>query len=84
MDPQVLKDNYGDSLCIFGGIDIQNLMPKGTPKEIKKEVKRRMSILGKGGGYIVAPAHNIQDDTSVENIEAFFEAVMEYGEGNRI
>ncbi len=84
MDPQFLKDNYGDKLCFFGGIDIQNLMPKGTPSEIKKEVKRRMSILGKGGGYIVAPAHNIQDDTSVENIEAFFEAVMEYGEENKV
>jgi len=83
MDPQFLKDNYGDKLCFFGGIDIQNLMPKGTPGEIKKEIKRRMNILGKGGGYIVAPAHNIQDDTSVENIEAFFEAVLEYGEGNR-
>ncbi len=83
MEPQFLKDTYGDKLSFFGGIDIQNLMPKGTPKEIKKEVKRRISILGKGGGYIVAPAHNVQDDTSVENIEAFFEAVMEYGEGNK-
>lgn len=83
MEPQFLKDTYGDRLCFFGGIDIQNLMPKGTPSEIKAEVKRRMKILGKGGGYIVAPAHNIQDDTSVENIEAFFEAVMEYGEENK-
>jgi uroporphyrinogen decarboxylase len=58
-------------------------VPKGTPEEIKKEVKRRISILGKGGGYIVALAHNIQDDTPVENIDAFFEAVMEYGEGKR-
>jgi uroporphyrinogen decarboxylase len=59
-------------------------MPKGTPEEIKKEVKRRISILGKGGGYIVAPTHNIQDDTPVENIDAFFETVMEYGEGKEI
>jgi uroporphyrinogen decarboxylase len=58
-------------------------MPKGTPEEIKKEVKRRINILGKGGGYIVAPTHNIQDDTPVENIDAFFETVMEYGEGKR-
>jgi len=58
-------------------------MPKGTPEEIKKEVKRRINILGKDGGYIVAPTHNIQDDTPVENIDAFFETVMEYGEGKR-
>ncbi len=80
MDPDYLKDNYGKELSFFGGIDIQNLMPFGTPEEIKADVKRRMKILGKGGGYIVAPAHNLQDDTPVENIMAFYEAVFEYGE----
>ena len=75
MDPKFLKDTYGDSLSFFGGIDIQNLLPFGIPEEIKSEVKRRIDILGAGGGYIVAPAHNIQDDTPVENILALFEAV---------
>jgi hypothetical protein len=37
--------------------------------------KRRDKILSKGGGYIVAPAHNIQDNTRVENTLALFEAV---------
>ncbi len=80
MDPHYLKDNYGDRLSFFGGIDIQHLLPNGTIDEIKTEVKRRIEILGKGGGYIIAPAHNIQDDTPVENILAFYEAVFEYGE----
>lgn len=79
MDPQWLKDTYGDRLMFFGGICVQDLLPKGTSEEIKKEVKRRAAILGKGGGYIIAPAHNIQDDTSVENVLAFFEAVKELG-----
>ena len=74
MDPKFLKDTYGNDLSFFGGIDIQELLPNGTPEQIKAEVKRRISVLGNNGGYIVAPAHNIQDDTSVENIIAFFEA----------
>jgi uroporphyrinogen decarboxylase len=77
MTPEHLKGNFGDELCFFGGIDIQNLLPNGTPQEIKKEVKRRIGILGDNGGYIIAPAHNIQDDTPVENILAFYEAVNE-------
>jgi len=77
MTPEYLKGNYGNELCFFGGIDIQDLLPNGTPEEINKEVKRRIKILGEDGGYIIAPAHNIQDDTSVENIEAFFNAVKE-------
>ena len=62
----------------FGGIDVQDLLPNKTPQEIKDEVRKRIDILGKGSGYIVAPAHNIQPDTSVDNILAFFKAVREY------
>jgi uroporphyrinogen decarboxylase len=79
MDPKFLKNTYGESLTFFGGIDIQELLPRARPGEVKKEVKRIANILGKGGGYIVAPAHHIQDDTPLENIFALFEAVKELG-----
>ncbi|MGQ8335532.1 uroporphyrinogen decarboxylase family protein [Sunxiuqinia sp. A32] len=75
MEPQSLKDSFGGELCFFGGICVQDLLPNGTPEEIKTEVTRRAGILGKGGGYIIAPAHNIQEDTSKENILALFETV---------
>lgn len=75
MDPIFLKNTYGKDLVFFGGIDVQQLLPYGKPQMIRDEVRRRIDILGKGGGYIVAPAHNIQPDTPVENIMAFFEAV---------
>lgn len=77
MDPIFLKDEYGKDLSFFGAICVQDLLPHKNPQEIKAEVKRRAKILGQDGGYIIAPAHNIQDDTSVENILAFFEAVKE-------
>lgn len=80
MDPKFLKETYGNSLTFFGGIDIQQLLPMGTPEQVKNEVKRIANILGKGGGYIVAPAHHIQDDTPLENIFALFEAVREQKE----
>lgn len=75
MDPQPLKDEFGKGLVFFGGICVQDLLPNGTPGNIKAEVTRRAEILGKNGGYIIAPAHNIQDDTSVENVLALFDAV---------
>jgi uroporphyrinogen decarboxylase len=76
MDPVFLKNTYGKDLVFFGGIDIQNLLPFGTPLMIKDEVRRRIGILGKNGGFIVAPAHNIQPDTPIENVMAFFEAAL--------
>jgi uroporphyrinogen decarboxylase len=77
MDPLFLKNEYGKDLSFFGAICVQDLLPNKTPSEIKSEVKRRAEILGKNGGYIIAPAHNIQDDTPVENVLALFEAVKE-------
>jgi uroporphyrinogen decarboxylase len=78
MNPEYLVENYGQDLVFFGGIDIQELLPNGSVAQIKDEVKRRIEIFGKYNGYICAPAHNIQPDTPVENVLAFFEAVKEF------
>ncbi len=75
MEPQSLKDEFGKDLIFFGGLCVQDLLPNGTLEAVKAEVIRRAEILGKDGGYIIAPAHNIQEDTSVENIIALFETV---------
>lgn len=75
MDPEMVSIEFGNDLVFFGGICVQDLLPNQTPVEITKEVTRRAKILGKNGAYIIAPAHNIQDDTSIENILAFFDAV---------
>jgi len=78
-EPHDLKQKYGDRLSFFGGIDQQWLLPKGSKKEIEKDVKDKISIFGKDGGYMIAPAHIIQADTSAENVETFLNAVKKYG-----
>jgi len=75
MEPHYLKNTYGNDLVFFGGIDVQHLLPHSSPETIKNEVTRIANILGKNGGYLLAPAHNIQDDTPTENILALFDAV---------
>ncbi len=76
--PKDLQDQFGENLSFFGAIDQQYLLPNGTPKEIEADVREKIDILGKGGGYLVAPAHIIQADTPVENVEAFINAVKTY------
>jgi len=83
MEPARLKKEFGKDLVFFGGISIQDLLPNGNPEDIRKEVTRRISILGKGGGYIIAPAHNIQIDTPVENIIAFTDTVKDHNQESR-
>ena len=74
MDPQQLKDAYGDRICLHGGICTQYLLPRGTADEVRAEVDRRVEILGKGGGYILAPCHVLQTDVPTENILAMSKA----------
>ncbi|MHA1604193.1 MAG: uroporphyrinogen decarboxylase family protein [Candidatus Freyarchaeota archaeon] len=79
MEPESLKKSYGDKLTFNGGIDVQRLLPKGTPEEIRAECKRVIRILGRNGGYIFAPSHNIQPDTPPQNVVAMLEAGVEHG-----
>jgi uroporphyrinogen decarboxylase len=68
-DPTELKQKYGDRIGFFGGIDQQELLPKGDLKEIEADMRTRGAILGKNGGYLMAPAHILQADVSPETVE---------------
>lgn len=78
MDPAKLKEAFGDRLVFWGGIDEQYVLPRGSREEIEAEVERLVRIMGKGGGYILGPGHNIQADTPPASIAAMFEAVKKY------
>ena len=77
MDADNISRTFKGKLNFFGAICVQELLPNGTPEQIKSEVKRIAGVLGNGSSYIIAPAHNIQNDTPVENVLALFEAVNE-------
>lgn len=78
-DPQELKDKYGGRICLFGGIDQQQLLPEGNIEKIREEIKHRIKVLGKDGGYLLAPAHIIQADVSRETVKEIIKAVEEFG-----
>ena len=79
MDPARLKRRFGDNLSFWGTVDIQEVLPFGTPDDVRREVKLRIDTVGHGGGLVVAPSHNIQPDVSLDNILAFYDAVEKYG-----
>ena len=74
MDPVELKNMAGDRLCFHGGVSVQSTLPFGTPEEVDFEVKNLIKVLGKNGGYILAPSHAVQAGTPPENIYAFLKA----------
>ena len=80
MDAFTLKKEFGRDLTFWGGgVDTRHILPFGTPKEVKEDVKRRIDIFSKNGGFVFAPIHNIQSDVPAENVIAMLEAAYEFG-----
>lgn len=77
MDPCEMKKLYGSQLSFYGGVSIQKLLPYGTPEEVKAEVRRLKREVGAGGGYILAPSHDMPGDIPLENLLALIEAARE-------
>lgn len=80
MNPEYLKEHFGDIISFHGGVDIQRLLPFGTPDEIRERIKELIKIWMPTGGWIAAPSHNIQPDTPPQNIVAMYEALQEFGD----
>jgi uroporphyrinogen decarboxylase len=79
MDTAILKRDFGSALSFWGAVDTQWALPHGTTEDVKEEVHHRIQDLGRGGGYVVAPVHNVQADVPAENVIALYQAALEYG-----
>lgn len=79
MDPQELKDKYGEQIIFWGGgIDTQQVLPFGSKEDVRRQVLGRLEIFAKNGGYVFNTIHNIQAKTPVENIVAMIDAVHKF------
>jgi len=76
MDFVKIKEKWGETLCFHGGVDVQEILPHGTPEEVREAVRNNISVLGKNGGYILTSAHYIQNDTPIENIIAMYDVTL--------
>jgi uroporphyrinogen decarboxylase len=80
MDMVELKHDFGDRICFHGAVDNQHVMPFGTPEEVRAEVRHCIDALASDGtGYILAPCHNLQGHTPLENILAMYDEAWQYG-----
>lgn len=73
MDVFALKKEFGRDLTFCGGLRTQDLLPRGTPEQVREEVRRLKEKMGEGGGYILEPGITIQADVPLENLVAMIE-----------
>ena len=76
MNPYQLKKRFGSQITFWGCLGSQSTIPFGTPADIRREVSRLCEEMGRGGGYILAPAKGLQPETSTANAIAVLELFM--------
>ncbi len=60
-----------------GGCYTREILPRGTPEQIREHVRKNIQIMSRGGGFVFQQVHNIMADVPPENIVAMFEAARE-------
>jgi len=78
MERDRLREALGDRVVFHGAVDNQQVLPFGSPDDVRREVRENIRLLGDGGGYIVAPCHMIQPGTPMANIVALYDEVSRY------
>jgi uroporphyrinogen decarboxylase len=80
METRGLKDDFGRKITLWGGgCDTHSVLSRGTPDEIREHVRRQISVLKPGGGFVFQQVHNVLADVPPENVLAMFDAVREFG-----
>ncbi len=79
MEVEGLQADFGHELVFHGAIDTQQVLPHGTPEQVREETRRVIQTLGKGGGLLLGPVHNVQPDVPPENLVAMCQTVLNEG-----
>jgi uroporphyrinogen decarboxylase len=74
-----LKERHGKDIIFCGGMDTSDILPNGSPEDVRQETKRIIENLGQGGGLMIGAVHTVMDDVPAENVLAMVDAVEEFG-----
>lgn len=79
MDIVELKKKVAGKLCLIGNIDLGYTLTRGTPLDVRKEVKERLKYVAPGGGYCLGSSNSIPIYVPLENYKAMIDTTLEFG-----
>jgi uroporphyrinogen decarboxylase len=79
MDIVAVKKEFGDRIALMGNVDLGYTLTRGTPAEVRAEVKFLIQNVAPGGGYLLSSANSITNYVPLENYQALLDATREYG-----
>jgi uroporphyrinogen decarboxylase len=79
MAPAFLKQRFGTRLAFHGCVSTAGPVASGTVSDVIRSVRDTLEVMMPGGGYALAPTHQLQDNSPTENVVAMYEAARKYG-----
>jgi len=79
MDIVEVKAQYGDQLALIGNLDLGYTLTRGTPQEVRTEVRYLIKHVAPGGGFLLGSANSVTNYVPLENYKAMLSATFEYG-----
>ncbi len=79
MDLSLFKREYGDRLCMYGGLDVRAVLGRGDLAGLRRQIERVMRVMKPGGGLIFCTSHTVPDYCSLEELEFAYEVALEAG-----
>ena len=79
MDINLVKKEYGSRISLLGNIDLGYTLTRGTPAEVREEVRQRIHDLAPGGGFALASSNSVPEYVPYANYTAMREATFEFG-----
>lgn len=62
MDPQMVKDSFGDKIVIYGSLDVIDGLLAFDGEALDEYITKRFNIYAPGGGFIYNTGHFVQPD----------------------
>jgi len=78
MELKRLKEEYGDRITLWGGINIENLI-RGTSEENKEDVIYALKYAAPGGGFILGTSNSVAYGSKYENYMRALDTLYKYG-----
>ncbi|MCJ7706660.1 MAG: uroporphyrinogen decarboxylase family protein, partial [Anaerolineales bacterium] len=77
-EPEILKREFGRDIAFYGAVNTQSTLPFAMPEDVRREVRERIRVLGRDGGYICGGDHAILPDVPIENVLAMIEEARSF------
>jgi hypothetical protein len=84
MDERKIAETFGGKLCFWTGMDVQRILPRGTPDDVRREVRFMIDTFDRpDGGCMMALGNVVTPDVPFDNLKALFDETYNYGLAHR-